>query len=271
MAAKTRTTKAKKLAAKTRNAARRARPKPAAKTTNVPAVIKTPPAKTRNAARSASSASLMTTTAIASVVIETSPAPEITWEDAVAEGKQLIATADRTDWRLAELADQVGTSTIYGDNTLAKFASEIGMSRCAIERRRTTYRNWKDILKADPGLKFSYSTGRALEKHPDRARLIQENPRMTKGQATALMKARSRSDTESETKRRWEDLLLRAGKAMADETHFKVGRDILLKVVKQKSLNYLREGIQAGIRLVDEFEKLFHEPAGDTSFDDAAP
>jgi hypothetical protein len=138
MAAKTRTTKAKKLVAKTRNATRRARPKRAAKTRNVPAVIKTPPAKTRNAARSASSASLRTTTAIASVVIETSPAPEITWEDAVAEGKRLIATADRTDWRLAELADQVGT--IYGENTLAKFASEIGMSRCAIERRRTTYR-----------------------------------------------------------------------------------------------------------------------------------
>ena len=78
MAAKTRTTKAKKLVAKTRNATRRARPKRAAKTRNVPAVIKTPPAKTRNAARSASSASLMTTTAIASVVIETSPAPEIT-------------------------------------------------------------------------------------------------------------------------------------------------------------------------------------------------
>ena len=48
-------------------------------------------------------------------------------------------------------------------------------------------------------------------------------------------------------------------------------REILLKVVKQKSLNYLREGLQAGIRLVDEFEKLFNEPAGDTSFDDAAP
>ena len=55
----------------------------------------------------------------------------------------MIATADRNDWALAALADKVDTQ--YGENKLAKFATEIGIARCTIKRRRTTYRNWKDI------------------------------------------------------------------------------------------------------------------------------
>ena len=131
---------------------------------------------------------------------------------------------------------------------MAKFASEIGISRCAIERRRSTFRNWRDTLKGDPGLlNLSYSVARALEKHPDRERLIKENPRMTKGQATTLVEARRSRDTPSETKRRGMICCGGRGRPWRTETFFKVDREILLKVVKQKSLNYLREGLQAGI------------------------
>ena len=68
----------------------------------------------------------------------TPPAPEISWDDAVAEGKRLVAegkrldtegkrlavAVDKNDWRLAELADQVVKK--YGQNKLGQFTSEIG-------------------------------------------------------------------------------------------------------------------------------------------------
>jgi hypothetical protein len=199
------------------------------------------------------------------------PAPEITWEDAVAEGKrlvaegkQMIATADRNDWRLAELADQVGTQ--YGENSLAKFATEIGLANCTIKRRRTTYRNWKEILKSDPGLLLSYSVARELEKHPERERLIKDNPKMTKREAGALMRA-YRSKPESETQRWWRDLILRVGKATADESVLNGDQQILLKVVQPQLLSTLREAGQAWINLADSLEKLFKKPRNKASFD----
>jgi hypothetical protein len=199
------------------------------------------------------------------------PAPEmITWEDAVAEGKrlvaeanQMIATANQNEWRLAELADQV--STQYGENSLAKFAAEIGKAHCTVKRRRTTYRNWKDIIKSDPGLLLSYSVARELEKHPERERLIKQNPKMTKREAAALMKA-YRSKPESETQRWWQNLILRVGKATADVNFLSLDRQILLHVVEPLLLNELREAGQAWIHLADSLEALFNEPANETSF-----
>jgi hypothetical protein len=147
------------------------------------------------------------------------PAPEITWEDAVAEGKrlvaeanQMIATADRNDWRLAELIDRVVTK--YNENSLAKFAHDIGMAACTAKRRRTTYRNWKEILKGDPGLRLSlsYAVARELEKHPDRARLIKKYPEMTKRKAADLMKE-YRETPESKIQQEWKNLILRTAKA----------------------------------------------------------
>ena len=156
-----------KRAAKTINAKRASRPKSGSRATSAKtsAVIKTPPAsKAKRAAKTTNVLSPLHIRHRDGAVIGTPPAPEISWDDAVAEGKrlvaegkrlaaeaeQMIATADQNDWQLAELADQV--VTIYSENKLAKFASEIGRSHCAIKRRRTTFRNWKDTLKGDPGL-----------------------------------------------------------------------------------------------------------------------
>jgi hypothetical protein len=185
----------------------------------------------------------------------------ITWEDAVAEGKrlvaeanQMIATANQNDWRLAELADQVGTQ--YGENRLAKFATEIGLAHCTVKRRRTTYRNWKEILKSDPGLRLPYSVARELETHPEREKLIKDHPKMTKREAAALMKAH-RSNPESEMQRWWKDLILRMGKATADESVLDGDHQILLDVVEASLLPTLREAGQAWIHLADSLEKLF--------------
>jgi hypothetical protein len=199
-----------------------------------------------------------------------SPAPEmITWEDAVAEGKRLVAettaTTDRNDWRIAELADLVVTH--YREHTLANFATEIGLAHCTVQRRLTTYRNWKAIRKADPGLLLSYSVARELEKHPQRERLIKENPRMTKRQAAKLMKAH-RGKPENETQKWWKDLLKRANKAEADESIVKAAnRQVLLEVVEPNMLSTLREAGQASIRVADALEKLFNPNANDASND----
>jgi hypothetical protein len=255
MAAKTRTTKAKKLVAKTRNAARRARPKRAAKTTNVPAVIKTP------------------------------PAPEVTWEGAVAEGKrlvdegkrlvatadQMLATADENDWALAALADAVATR--YKEKSLARFANEIGIAPCTLARRRTTYRHWKGIIqKNDPGRfsSMSYTVARTLEKHPDREALVKANPGMTKREAADLMKRHLNPD-DSEMKRWWHGLISRMNKAEKDEDYLGKDRQDLIDVIKSPvMLNRLREAGLAWIRLADCLEKLFAEPANEELLESAA-
>ena len=189
-----------KRAAKTINAKRASRPKSGSRATSAKtsAVIKTPPAsKAKRAAKTTNVLSRSTSATAMVAVIGTPPAPKISWAAAVAEGKrlvaerkrlvaegeQMIATADR-NLPLTALADQVEAD--YGENTLARFAREIGQTPCVMKRRRTTYRNWKDIIKGDPGLlsSLSYSVARALETHPDRERLVKENPGMPKRDAT---------------------------------------------------------------------------------------
>ena len=274
-----------KRAAKTINAKRASRPKSGSRATSAKtsAVIKTPPAsKAKRAAKTTNVLSRSTSATAMVAVIGTPPAPKISWDDYVAEGKrlvaeskrlvaeaeQMIATADQYGWQLAELADQV--VAIYKEHKLAKFASEIGVSHCAIKRRRSTFRNWKETLKGDPGLllRLSYSVARALEKHPDREKLIKENPGMSRRQATALIKA-FRAETESEMEHWWKDMNLRMGKAAKDETRLDEDRQILLAVVKQPMLSSLREAGQAWIRLADGLDKLFNESANE-EFDSAA-
>jgi hypothetical protein len=246
-----------KRAAKTINAKRASRPKSGSRATSAKtsAVINRA-AKTTNALSSSTSAAAM------AVIIQPPLAPEISWEDAVAEGKRLVAEgkrlvvmADKNDWRLTALAHQVVKK--YGENKLSKFASEIGISHCAVKRRRTTYRNWEEILKGDPGLLFSlsYSVARALETHPDRERLIKANPQMTKREAVRLMKAYRDPESEMrETQRLWKNLLLRAGKAITDENFLNLDRQILLGVVEPTMLSTLRDAGEALIRLADGLE-----------------
>jgi hypothetical protein len=215
------------------------------------------------------------------------PVPEtISWEDAVAEGKRVVtekkrlvteadtmtAKADQYGWRLGELADAVGTQ--YGEKSLAKFATAIGVAPCTVKRHRTTYRHWKKFLsKSAPG-RFLYSVARELESHPDKERLITDKPNMTKREAAALMKA-YRNKPETEMKRWWKDLIVRVFKAQADGDILKVDgknflntdRQNLLRVVNPLLLSDLRDAGQVWIRLADALEKLFPKPKNKASFD----
>ena len=117
------------------------------------------------------------------------PTPDaelIPYNDAVREGKELVRGLDSEDaqFRLGELAHR--HKPVYGEGTLRRYAEAIGIVLCTLERYRTVYRAWADILA--PGRKLSYAVARALANHPDRAEIIRENPKITKRKAEELMR-----------------------------------------------------------------------------------
>jgi hypothetical protein len=107
------------------------------------------------------------------------------YEDAVQEAQKILKQFDSGQMRLGELADKLEPR--YGDNTLKRFAAEIGIAVCTVERYRDVYRAWKEIPA--PGRELmSYSVARELAAHPDRAGIIERNPSITKRQALELMR-----------------------------------------------------------------------------------
>jgi hypothetical protein len=113
------------------------------------------------------------------------------WQEAIAEGKAIIAEMDRCWWRLAELADKVATS--YGENRLAVFAKEIGAVPCTLERRLSTYRRWKEIPAVPPE---SYAVAQALQAHPNRAEIVAAKPTVTTVEAREMMSQWRQNQTE---------------------------------------------------------------------------
>ena len=81
------------------------------------------------------------------------PTETIPYDDAVAEGKEIVAkveAAERGWLRLGELADQIEPK--YKDRTQAKLAAEIGVAKCTLDRYRTVYRSWEGKLAPGPNL-----------------------------------------------------------------------------------------------------------------------
>ena len=90
---------------------------------------------------------------------------KIPFDDAVSEGKEIVAqieVAERGQLRLGELADRLEPR--YKDRTLAKFAAEIGVAKCTLDRYRTVYRAWAEKLAPGPNL-VSYAVLRELATH----------------------------------------------------------------------------------------------------------
>src|SRR5271169_4202003 len=96
--------------------------------------------------------------------------------------------------QLGELADKVKTS--YGKGTLSRFAVEIGITPCVLERYRSVFRKWRNSA---PGLELPpYSVARELVGHPDRVEIVRNNPTITRREARALMRARSEVETTTD-------------------------------------------------------------------------
>jgi len=113
----------------------------------------------------------------------TPPTDTIPYDQAVAEGKKILADAERGQWRLGELAHNVEKG--YGERKLAKFAEAIGVAPCTLLRYRDVYRAWKDICA--PGRKsisdIPYSVLRELAGHKEREKIIHKDPNITKREA----------------------------------------------------------------------------------------
>jgi hypothetical protein len=116
----------------------------------------------------------------------------ISYDEAVTEGREILAQingAERGQLRLGELADRLEPK--YRDRTLAKFAAELGIAKCTLERYRTVYRAWQGILA--PGANISYAVLRELATHPEREEIIRKHPNLTKREAHDLMRKQKNS------------------------------------------------------------------------------
>jgi hypothetical protein len=108
----------------------------------------------------------------------------IPFTDAVGEAKLILKQASLGSFRLGELADRI--EPVYGEGTLARFAREIGIAACTLDRHRSVFRAWKNQA---PGPELSYAVLRELAAHPKRAEIIRDNPAITKREAAQLMGA----------------------------------------------------------------------------------
>jgi hypothetical protein len=139
------------------------------------------------------------------------PTDIIPYDDAVAEGKAIrsnIEAAEGGQLRLGELADRVEAK--YGDRTQAKLADAIGIARCTLDRYRTVYRAWKDILapgpNSDPPPPPPYAVCRELATHPRREQIILAHPDLTKSEALDEMrkfKGKTKEAKEQEQEDEW--------------------------------------------------------------------
>jgi len=194
----------------------------------------------------------------------------IKYDVAVREGKEIIANEKRGQMRLGELADKLEPK--YADRTLAKFAAEIGIAACTLERHRSVYRAWKENPAPGP---VSYAVLRALQDHPDRADIVKNNPDLTQAEARKLMRPYRGEDSGKQDKeeqetdwdkhnRRWFKNLVAlahdatsAAEVALDCTPEKQRE--LLKAVEPGLVMYLRGGGNALVRIADWLDERLEE------------
>jgi hypothetical protein len=201
-----------------------------------------------------------------------SSANTIPYDQAVAEGKDIVAEEKRGQLRLGQLAHNVEKK--YGDRTLAKFAKEIGISPCTLERHQSVYRAWKE--KPAPG-PVCYAVLRALQDHPDRYNIVKENPNLTQAKARDKMrdykdagkekvagKKKGSADWDRHAKRWFKNVLTLANDAIrtaevARQCSTPEQRDNLLMAVDPHLVADVREGGKALVELADWLEERLEE------------
>ena len=206
------------------------------------------------------------------------PSDSINFDEAVAEGKDIIAKieeAERGQLRLGELADQLETQ--YGDRTLAKYAEALDIAPCTLKRYRDVYRAWKEKISALG--RVSYAVLRELVPNandPECQKAILDNPNMTKRTALDLKRKLDNAGKEKsqdtkaeaeaaealrETKKWWSDVVTGSNKihGLANVTDYCTTDEQwsrLLENVEQKQLMYIRGSGNTQVRLADLLEYL---------------
>jgi hypothetical protein len=195
---------------------------------------------------------------------------DVNYDAAVTEAKRILAQAESGRMRLGELAD--GVEKQYGAKRLKKFAADIGIAACTLERCRSVFRAWQTNNKKALA-PISYSVAQELQAHPNRFELIKQNPNMTKSEAR---KIRLSKDTEAakpadhpqcENFRRWfQDVVKRAGEALrhAEMREASIDSPELRQAwrdgIEPALLPTLRKAGEGYIQLADYLEQLLEEP-----------
>jgi hypothetical protein len=183
----------------------------------------------------------------------------------VAEAKEIDQTADMDQMRLAKIAAQVETK--YGEGTLKQFAKDTGIALCTLQRRRSVWRAWEEIQAVPPKL---YSVAQELQAHPERGRIITEEPDITSSRARKLMRVYKEQQQEEqqqkpkngwtvkETQRWFNDLVARASAAIEDGPALdKVKKEIIKQAIEPTLLDTVEQGAEAWIKLVKQLRPLF--------------
>jgi hypothetical protein len=182
------------------------------------------------------------------------------YEDAVREGKEIIAQIDACRdrlMRLGELADGIATNTSYGEGKLKNFARDVGVAHCTLKRCLSVFRAWKGKGAPAPP---SYAVAQELQAiKPDRVRfeIIRENPNITKRQARAKRREHERAertapDWRRREAQRWFRRIVKLGNDAVREaatTDQPNDEAILREVIESDLLPVLRDGGEALIRL----------------------
>jgi hypothetical protein len=119
------------------------------------------------------------------------PVEIIDYDDAVAQGKAIVARLDADWWALCELAARLAPK-----QTRKRFFADIGIG-CVGERRLNVYGAWRDVFAgwaADgtsaPGpSSVPFTVLRELQSHPARGELLKSKPTMKKEDAVQIMRA----------------------------------------------------------------------------------
>ena len=105
----------------------------------------------------------------------------IEYENAVEEGSLLVQRIERDQWRLGELAD--GVATVYGEESLKRYAADIGINFNTLRNYRSMHRKWPNKNSRPT----SIAVAKVLASSPDREDIISRYPGLTEAHALRVV------------------------------------------------------------------------------------
>jgi hypothetical protein len=210
---------------------------------------------------------------------DSTPTERIDYGKAVDEARDILAqidVAERGYYRLGQLIYEVAEAAEYGDRTLAKFADDIDVAKCTLDRYASVYRSWKGILAPGPKLP-SYSVLRELApsaSNPEVAKVIRDDPNITKREALDL-KRKLKGVEKEKTNEKQRDVWLKDNRRGFRElySHAEAAAreaDVWLSCKPEKQCELLqavepllRDGLRGFARTLIEFADHFEQLAAE--------
>jgi hypothetical protein len=151
---------------------------------------------------------------------------KIPFDEMIEKGRNLISSVEKSQFELGLLADKVEPK--YGDQTLKHAAEELKIDYGTLKSYRTFYKKWKDAPVRPP-----FSVAKALNQHPNRADIIQENPDITVTEAVEKMREWKQSRADEKGKMDQSDDVIEKNKKQIVRTilDFLSDRSVLRRMI----------------------------------------